>query len=157
MLQEIFAPSTYNQGQRPAALGIDEEQRGNGEDNLDGTIAQTGIQRLVSGVTHVGEDASAVERDDVDTAHLLSKHDSRGTVVRAPNAWHGEAVLEAGKVASATRHLQLLLVHDVRVVVVTRGDDGMRSELDHGLETFWDLARFHQPARRLGAEINADH
>lgn len=46
----------YNQGQSSATLGIDQEQGGDCEHDLDGTIAQGSEQGLVVGVAHSGKD-----------------------------------------------------------------------------------------------------
>lgn len=54
----------YRERERASALCIDEEQRRNREDDLNGTVAQGGKQRLVRGVAGVLEDGRAVERDD---------------------------------------------------------------------------------------------
>lgn len=44
------------------------------------------------------------------------------------------------------------MVNDVRVVVVSGGDDRRGSQAVHGLEAFGDLAVLHEPTRRLGTE-----
>lgn len=44
------------------------------------------------------------------------------------------------------------MVNDVRVVVISGGDDGRSSQAIHGLEAFGDLAVLHEPTRRLGTE-----
>lgn len=93
----------------------------------------------------------------VDSTHLLRYHDGRGTIVCAPDPRNGKAVPQAGEVASATGLLLLLLVDDVGVVKVPRGNDGMGSETQHGAEPLVVLVVLHEPPRRLGAEEDAQH
>lgn len=42
-IERLVCWSTYDQGQRASAFGVNQEQGGNGEDNLNGTIAKRGI------------------------------------------------------------------------------------------------------------------
>ena len=92
----------------------------------------------------------------VDTAHLLCDHDGRSAVVASADSRHAEAVEQTGKVALSASDLQLLEVDDVRVVVVSCGNDLVRAQFVHGFESLCDLSVFHEPARRFGAEENAD-
>lgn len=55
---------THNQGQSSSALGIDEEQSGNGRHDLNSTIAERCIQRLGSRVAHILKDGGTVEGDN---------------------------------------------------------------------------------------------
>jgi hypothetical protein len=122
---------TYDHTKSSATLGVDEKQGRDREDDLNSTIAERCVQGLVRRITGLREDCRAVEGDDVDTAHLLSNHDCRSTVVCAPNAGNGEAVAEAGKVTCTTSHSELGLVDDIRVVVVSGGDNGVLSKFGH--------------------------
>jgi hypothetical protein len=54
----------YDQAQRTSALSIDQEQGRDGEDHLDSTVTQGGVQRLVRVSQHTLEDGRTVERDD---------------------------------------------------------------------------------------------
>jgi hypothetical protein len=128
---EGFVGRTYDHAESSATLRIDEEQCRNRKDDLDSTVAERCVQGLIIRVTDLREDGGAVEGNDVDAAHLLRKHDGRGTVVCAPNARNGEAVAETGKVACTTGHSQLSLINDVRVVVVSGGDNGVLSKAGH--------------------------
>jgi len=91
----------------------------------------------------------------VDTAHLLGKHDSRGSVVGTPDSRDAEAVPESGEVAGATGDLEFLLVDDVRVVVVPRSNNVVGTKTRHGPEALGNLAVLHEPSGRLGAEKDA--
>lgn len=103
----------------------------------------------------------AVEEDErrptVDTAHLLSKHDSRGTVVGTSDSRDAETIPETGKVVQATCHLQFLLVNDVRVVVISGTDNGMGTQFHHGTESLSNLSMLHEPTRGLGTEPDTQH
>ena len=154
--QEDAHEGEGEQSQRTTALGVDEEQRGDGGEDLDGTVAQGGVEGLVGGVADVLEDAGAVEGDDVDAAHLLGNHDGGGTVVGAPDSGDGEAVPETGEVGGAGGHADLLLVHDPGVVVVPGADDGVGAEAAHGLEGVGLPAILHEPTGGFGAEVDAN-
>ena len=67
----------------------------------------------------------------VNTAHLLSNHDSRGAIIGSPDPRHGETIPQAGEVTRATSLSEFLLVYNVRVVEVSCGDDGMSSQAQH--------------------------
>jgi hypothetical protein len=67
----------------------------------------------------------------IDTAHLLSKHNSRCTIVGSPDPGHGEAVPKTLEVARASSDFQFLLVDNVRVVEISSTDDGMCSQFCH--------------------------
>lgn len=107
-------------------------------------------------VTSLSEDTRAVERDDIDTAHLLGQHDSASTIVSTSNSRNSEAVPKTSKVTSASILAKLLVVDDVRVVVITSTDDGVSSKLGHGDEAIGDTTVLHQPTRRFGTEVDAD-
>lgn len=92
----------------------------------------------------------------VDTAHLLTNHDSRSAIVGTPDSWNREAVPHTGEITRATRHLELLGVNDIGVVKVPGSDDGMSSQFYHGLESSGVLAVLHKPTGRLGTEEDAN-
>lgn len=92
----------------------------------------------------------------VDSTHLLGQHDGRGTVVCPPDPGNGEAVPQTLEVTGTLGHLELLLVDNVRVVVVAGADDGVGTELAHGLESLGVPPLLHEPTRRLGAEVDTD-
>lgn len=56
--------NTHNQGQISSALGVNQEQGWNGENNLNGTIAKRRKQGLIRVVAGIKEDRRAVEGDD---------------------------------------------------------------------------------------------
>ncbi|KAI6750394.1 hypothetical protein HG530_014675 [Fusarium avenaceum] len=144
-----------SQCQKSSSLGIDQEESRDGKDNLNGTVAQRGIQGFVLGVSSITEDTRTVERDDVDTAHLLGQHDSTGTVVGSSDSGNREAVPQTAEVASAGILLELHLVNHVGVVEVASTNDGMSSELRHRNESLGESSMLHQPSRRLGTEVDA--
>ncbi len=88
----------------------------------------------------------------VDTAHLLSDHDSRGTIVGSPDPRHGETVPQTGEVAGTTTQFEFLGVYHVWVVEVPCGDDGIRSQAHHWSEPLCVLAVLHEPTRGLGTK-----
>ena len=137
---------TYNQTKSSATLGIDEEERRDGENHLNGTVTQRCVQSLGRTVANVLENGGAVEGDNVDTAHLLGNHDGRGTIVGTPDTGNPEAVPKTGEVTSATGHLELLLVDDVRVVVVSSSDNRVGAQPVHGPESLRNVAVLHEPA-----------
>lgn len=55
---------TYNQAQSSASLGVNQEKSGNGEDDLNGTVAERGIEGLFISVTGIGKNGGAVEGND---------------------------------------------------------------------------------------------
>lgn len=55
---------TYDESEVATALGVNQEQGGDSEDNLDSTVAERSVQGLVLGVANIAEDARAVEGDD---------------------------------------------------------------------------------------------
>lgn len=95
-----------------AALGVDQEKRGDRKDDLDSAVAQGGIQRLRLVVADILEDGGTVEGDDVDTTHLLGKHDGGCSVVGAPDPGHPEAVPETSEIVGSGSQLLLLFVDD---------------------------------------------
>lgn len=92
----------------------------------------------------------------VDTAHLLSKHDGRCTIVRTSNTRHGEAVPHTLEISGTAGLLEFLLVDNVRVVVISGGNDGVRSQARHGTVSLCILAVLHEPTRRLRAEPDTE-
>lgn len=166
---------TYSKRERAPSLGVNEEQSGDSEDDLHGTVTEGCVQRLSFIVADIGENGGAVERDNVDTAelkeisntdtrfvhhkdqtYLLSQHDSRSAIVRPPDPRHSKAVPQAPKVPCPGRLLELLLVNDPRVVVVPRSNDGVRAQLAHRLVALGQLAMLHEPTGGLGAEVDTD-
>jgi hypothetical protein len=54
----VFLPRiTYNQGQSPSALGVDEEQCRDCRHDLDSTVPEGGVQGLNWGITNILEDS----------------------------------------------------------------------------------------------------
>lgn len=92
----------------------------------------------------------------VDTAHLLTNHDRRGTIVGAPDPRNGETVPHTGKVAGATGQFEFLLVNDVGVVIISCANDGMIPQTPHRIVALGDFTMLHEPSRRFGAEEDAD-
>jgi hypothetical protein len=97
-----------------------------------------------------------IVRLTVDTAHLLGKHNSGSSVVGSPDPRDSEAVEQTGEVALTTGYLELLLVDGIGVVVVSRSNDFVGSQAVHGSESFGNMAMFHQPTGRLGAEKDTE-
>lgn len=97
------------------------------------------------------------DRPTVDTTHLLSKHDSRSSIVCSPQPGDSEAILHSTEVVVFTDYSLLLLEHDVGIVVVPGGNDGMGPNLDERPKGFFILAILHEPSRRFGGEIDTDH
>lgn len=56
--------ATYNQGQSSPALGVDKKNSRDRSHDLDGAVAQGGVQGLGSRVADVLKDGRAVERND---------------------------------------------------------------------------------------------
>lgn len=56
--------ATHDQTQLPSADSVDQEQRRNGEHDLDSTVAERGEQGLLVRVVDSGEDRGTVEGDD---------------------------------------------------------------------------------------------
>lgn len=88
----------------------------------------------------------------VDATHLLSNHNGRGTVVGPPNPRHCKAVPHTREIAGSASHLLLLQVVDVRVVIISSGDDRVGAQAVHGSKAFREIAFFHQPPRGLWTE-----
>jgi hypothetical protein len=64
VMSRMSSSIAYDQTQCTPALGVDQEQSRDGENHLDGTVAQGGVQRLVRVAQHTLEDGRTVERDD---------------------------------------------------------------------------------------------
>jgi hypothetical protein len=62
--QEDAHSGEGDQTELSATNSVDEEKRGDGEDDLDGSVAQRGVQRLCRCVTGVDEDGRRVEGND---------------------------------------------------------------------------------------------
>lgn len=120
-----------DEAERSSTLGIDEEQCGDGEDDLDRAVAERSVKGLCGSVTNLLEDRGRVERDDVDTAHLLGKHDRGSAVVGASNAGNGEAVAKTAEVVAVTGDTELFCVDDVGVVVIAGRNDLVSAQLVH--------------------------
>lgn len=73
IFQAIRNRVTYSQREGAPPLGVDKEQSRDREDDLDGTVAEGRVQSLSGGVSDVGEDGGAVERNDVDTTQLKDR------------------------------------------------------------------------------------
>jgi hypothetical protein len=56
--------ATHYQTKLSSADRVDHEQRRDGEDNLNGAVAEGGVERLLIGVVYSGEDGGTVERND---------------------------------------------------------------------------------------------
>ena len=93
----------------------------------------------------------------VDTAHLLSNHDSRGTIVGTPDPRHLKAVPQTGEIARTTSNFEFLLVQNPRVVEVPCGDDGMSSQARHRFKSLSVLTMLHEPTRGFGTEPDTKH
>lgn len=64
--------ATYDQGQGPSALGVNEEQSRDRGQDLNSTIAQRRVQGLSSCVADSLEDSRTVERDDCKISTLTT-------------------------------------------------------------------------------------
>lgn len=104
------------------------------EQKVDQAKAPTGPQSSVVGNSALSEDCAGVERDDVDTAHLLSNHDNTGSPSGAPDARNGEELKEAsedvvGLCEASLLGKDFLLVEDtLDVVEISGGLKGRVSE-----------------------------
>lgn len=93
----------------------------------------------------------------VDTTHLLGKHDGRSSIVGSSNSGNSEDVSHSGEVTASTGNSFLFLVNDIGVVVVSGGDDRVRSDLQERLEGFIVFTVLHKPSRGLGTEWDSDN
>jgi hypothetical protein len=59
---------THNQAQGSATLGVDQEEGGDSGDDLNGTVAERGVQGLNVAVAGILEDGGGVEGDDCASA-----------------------------------------------------------------------------------------
>lgn len=87
---------------------------------------------------------------------MLSNHHGRSTIVCPSDPGHSETIKQSIKVSRPSSLLQLFLIDDIRVVEVSSGDDGVRSKLEEGLESFIVFTVFHQPSWRFGAKVDSD-
>jgi len=67
----------------------------------------------------------------IDTAHLLSKHDSRGSVICASDSGNTETVGHTGEISKTTSNLHFFQIDDVRIVEISCADDRMITKLSH--------------------------
>ena len=93
----------------------------------------------------------------VDTAHLLRNHDSRSTVIGTPDPGNAEAIGQTSEISCARGQFEFFLVDNPRVIEVSCGNNIMSSQFAHRPESFVVLVVFHEPARGLWAEPNAEH
>lgn len=90
------------------------------EIDLYSPIAQRGIQSLIGVEPRLREDGGAVKTDDIDSARLLTEHDSCGGHVGSIDPWYAKAIGETGPIRAAGGHCLLLEVENMRVVHVSR-------------------------------------
>ncbi|KAI6753758.1 hypothetical protein HG531_005927 [Fusarium graminearum] len=76
----------------------------------------------------LSEDGRAVERDDIDTAHLLGQHDSAGAVVGSSNSGDSETIPETLEVTSTSVLAKLLVVDNSPSNVADVLDDDIGTE-----------------------------
>jgi hypothetical protein len=104
-----------------SAESVDGEDGGPSKDEVDQTEAETGQQGTQLASTCLLEDGAAVERDDVDTAHLLGNHDGKGGQSGTTHARDGEKLEEALYIVGLAEDLLLEFDLDVNIVKITSG------------------------------------
>lgn len=94
-----------------------------GKEEVDETKSEGGPESLVVCEARVLEDGRRVERDDVDTAHLLSNHDCERSQGGPTDSWDSEELDEAGEDVVIADNLVLNLNLGVNVVQITSSLD----------------------------------
>lgn len=92
----------------------------------------------------------------IDPAHLLCKHDCRCAIVGAADTRDPEKIVHPRKVAAPASGRLFLFVYHIRVVVVSRSDDWVCTDLQEGLEGLGVSPVLHQPTGRFRAKVDTD-
>lgn len=156
-----------------AAEGVDCEEGGPGEDEVDETEAERGDEGFRGGGAGFGEDGGGVEGlggeldlwggeesggtyDDVDAAHLLGDHDCEGGESGSSDSRDLEQFHETLDVCCVTNHILLDLNLCIDVIEISRRHQLVVSELLQGLVGLRKFPLLDVPSRRFWATIDAD-
>lgn len=115
------SPSHLREGEeqeRTTSEGVDSENGGPGENEVDQSETPRSEKRLLWRCTSLNEDCRRVESNDVDTTHLLGKHDSEGGKSRTADTGNGEQLDKALDVVASSDKGVLNLDLGVDVVQV---------------------------------------
>ena len=116
------------------------------EHKVDKTEPERGEQSLQISGTCLHENRRAVESDDVDTAHLLGKHDREGGSSGTSNTRDREELDETCDVVAAADDICLLLNLGVDIVQIPRSLQRCVTEPTKGLEGFGIAALLDIPS-----------
>ena len=144
------------QQERSAAESVNGPESGEGEDPVDETETERAKHSLLLGHTSVQEDGGGVEGNNVDTAELLSKHDSEGGERGTADTRDGEELANTGEVVGLSDDLVLDLELGANVEDITGNLNLVVTETQEGVPSFGVAVLLHQPTRRLGAEEDTD-
>lgn len=139
-----------------AAKGVDSPEGGEAEEPVDHTETEGSDRGNEGGHARLTENGSGIEGDDVDSAHLLGKHDGEGGEGGAADTGDGEQLAEALSVVGLPNDVVLDLELGADVVNVTSDLDLVESELAHGFPGILVAALLHVPTRGLRAEVDED-
>lgn len=88
---------------------------------------------------------------------MLSNHNSGCTIIGPPDPRHLETIPQPGEIVGPLSQVELFLVDDVRVVVVSRGNDRVGSQTEERVECLVVLSVLHEPTRRFRGEPDTEH
>lgn len=112
---------------------------------------------MTNNISALSLERSMNEEFTVDTAHLLSKHDGGSPIVGTPDTGDSETVSHSRPIGTTASNALLLFINDIRVVVISSGNDRVSSKAKERSEGLVVVTVFHQPTRGLRGEPNATH
>jgi hypothetical protein len=86
---------THSKAQVSASLGIDEEQCRNCRDDLNGAVAERGIQSFDLRVARIDKDTGAIERDDCVVLGFSASDKNTGNSLLIPHICCASITVEA--------------------------------------------------------------
>jgi len=144
------------QHERPSAKRVDRDEGREGKQEVDRAKAERGIERLSGRVVGEDKDGGRVKGNDVDTAHLLRKHDDTRCDRRSSDSRDGPKLDESLDEAVSLDDLGFFLDLEVDVVEISSGLNVVVTEATERLESILCSTLLEEPSRRLRAEVDAD-
>lgn len=124
------------------------------KDEVDQAKPETSHQSHVVGSSGLLEHGTRVERDDVDTAHLLGNHDDKRGQCRATETGNGEEFDKTLNICRAVNNLPLDLKLRVDIVQISCCLDRVVAKAEKRLHGVLVSVLLHEPTRRLGTKVD---
>jgi len=117
-----------------ATEGVDGPQGRECEEEVDESEAERSPQRSIRGEPRVHENCRRVKGNDVDSAHLLTKHDNKRGQSRASDTRDSEELDEATNVVAIADYRPLNFELTVNIVKISCRLNGIVAQSQKGLE-----------------------